>query len=474
MKLRSDWISGLVLCIVLTACTPERLAPTETPVAAATAAPRATASPTAEATDTGIPAIDYTNGGSVLTIISSMTGQPLEGPEQIPLGTYYSYAFSPDKRSLAVTSAAQLYLIDMPSWISRVADVGLHGLVSSVIYSPDGRLVALASGGPEGYLRIVNAQNGEVEASGQAGFSIRNVKFTGDGKAIMVYGPQLASAGIAANAGVSTGAPKVALFASSDLSLLWSTALSGVRDGTFPKKADIANTQEVYQPGAAWHFQPGAVFAPDRDILYVVHGDADQLTTIEFGTRRAKTVDIRPRLSWLDQLLALTAGVAYAKGMDGTTKQAVVSPDGKYLSVVGSTEAVTQQPNGRNWDITDTPIGLQVIATADGTLIDKIETDANLAALSPDGQDLMLIGWKMNSNSSTPWTDVYELSANRLVKHLANTYLFSTRRLDGKAILASSNQISPNRCDMVVMDPGSWSPTASWSTAACAGWLIDP
>ncbi len=43
--------------------------------------------------------------------------------------------------------------------------------------------------------------------------------------------------------------------------------------------------------------------------------------------------------------------------------------------MVGSTEAVTQQAYGGNWDITDTPLGLQVIATGDGALANRIETD---------------------------------------------------------------------------------------------------
>ncbi len=73
-----------------------------------------------------------------------------------------------------------------------------------------------------------------------------------------------------------------------------------------------------------------------------------------------------------------------------------------------------------------------------------------------------------------PWTDIYDPSSNSIVKHLDNTYLFPTRRLDGDAMLASSNQISSSRCDMAVIDPGSWSPAASWSAAACAGWLLDP
>ncbi len=391
MKLRSKWMFGLALSLTLTACAPAMPAPTRTPTAAPPSLPPPTSIPTPEPIGVGVPVIQYLNGPSELLVISSVTGKVFESFTPIALGNPDGYAFAPDGHTLAVSSNPQLYLIDLPSWKYRTFVVGLHG---SVHYSPDGGLLALAGGGPDGTLRVVDVKSGEVKASAQVGFSIWSVKFTSDGKAVMVYGPHLASTGVASNAGLSVGAPRAALFAASSLSLLWSMELNGVRDGTFPKKADSANTQDIYQPGAAWSFQPGIAFAPDRDLLYVVHSDEDKLTTVDFNARKVRTVDIRPRLSWLDQLMALTAGVAHAKGMDGTTKHAVISPDGKYLYVVGSTEIVTQQPSGNNWDITDTSWGLEVIAAGDGALVDKIDTEANSATLSPDGRQLFLSGWR--------------------------------------------------------------------------------
>ena len=251
----------------------------------------------------------------------------------------------------------------------------------------------------------------------------------------MVYGPHIAATGVAANAGISIGAPKAALFAASDLSLHWSLELNGVRAGTFAKKAGTEDTEAIYQPGAAWHFDPGIAFAPDRDVLYVVHGDEDKLTTVDFTTRKVRTVGIHAKLSWLEQLLSLTAGVAHAKGMDGTSKQALTSPDGKNLYVVGSTEAVTKLAKGTNWDFTFTPLGLQVIATADGTLVDKIDTEANSVSLSPDGTHVLLSGWKDSGSYGTPWTDVYDTSSGSIVKHLDGLNLIPTRRIDGQAIL---------------------------------------
>jgi len=286
----------------------------------------------------------------------------------------------------------------------------------------------------------------------------------------MVYGPHLASTGIAANAGVSVGAPKAALFAVSDLSVLWSVELNGIRDGVFPKKADTANTQDIYQPGAAWRYEPGIAFDPSTDVLYLVHGDEDKLTTIDFTKRKVSTVKVHVKTSWLDQFIALTAGVAHAKGMDGTTKQAVISQDGNYLYVVGTTEAYSKNSSG-NWDVTQTFVGLQVIATEDGSLVDQKDTEASSVALSSDGKYLFLTGWD-NDNTGTSWTEVYDIASNKIVKHIDSVYLTPTRRVDGTPILVSNEYIG-NVCDMVSVDPTTWAVASDWK-GYCVGWLIDP
>jgi hypothetical protein len=183
-----------------------------------------------------------------------------------------------------------------------------------------------------------------------------------------------------------------------------------------------------------------------------------------------KTIDLHVKTSWLDRLLSLAAGVAYAKGMDGTTKQAVISPDGKFLFVAGNTETVTPQANGTYWDITDTSIGLQVIDPQAGTLLDKIDTGASLARLSPDGRQVFLTGW----NQGTPWTDVYDISSKSILKHFDDMYLVPTRRLDGKVILASSNSSDGTVSYITLLDPLTWATASQWTGTGYVGWLLDP
>jgi len=472
--LRNILMVGLCFNAILTACAPARSAPTAASTLVAPTpssspkptVPSVTLAPTSEPINVGVPVIESSaDGQSSLIVISSVTGEPFDVFSPIKLGTSYNYAFTPDGHTLALVSDTQLYLIDLPSWTYRTSAVGLISWSSSPIYSPDGTLLAVVSGVSDGVLSIVDAKSGEVKANVRADFSIRHASFTMDGKEIMVYGPHLAPGNT-----ISVGVPKAALYSASDLSILWSVNMNGIRDGVFPKKAD---TTDIYQPGAAWYFQPGVVFDPNRATLYLVHGDADKLTTVDFAHHKVSTVNVHLKTSWLDQFLALTADVAYAKGMDGTTKQAVISPDGKFLYVSGSTETVTQQGNSSNWDITDTPIGLQVIATDDGTLVDQITSEANSLTRSPDGRQVFLSGWKQNNSYGMPWTDVYDISSRSVIKHLDGVYLIPTRRMDGKPILASSIMLSDNLNEMAVIDPASWAVSNVWKGSDYIGWLID-
>jgi len=364
-------------------------------------------------------------------------------------------------------------MIDLPSWKSREYDLGLHGWMSSMVYRTDGSLLAITSGDPESDIWIIDPSDGEIQAHQKADFSVRKIQFTVDGKSLMAYGPHIASTGVAANAGVSVGPPKAASYSVSDLSLLWSTELDGIRAGTFPKKEDTPITEDIYAPGAAWYYEPGSAFSPNKDVLYLAHGDQDKLTTVDFTTRKVDTVDVHAKTSWLDHLLTSTAGVAYAKGMEGTTKLAFISPDGKFLFVGGTTEIV----NSDTLEVTDSPISLQVIFAEDGTLVANIEPQTTLTWLSSDGRYLFLTGWQDNDLSrGVSTTDVYDTASRSLIKHFEHVQLTPTRRTDGVPILVSTEYIGTNGddvCFMAAMDPDTWTITNQWN-GSCVSWLVAP
>ena len=409
-------------------------------------------------------------------VISSVTGQELKSFPPIPIHDFYNYAFAPDGHTLALVANAKLYLIDLPTWKMNEYDLELHGWMSSIVYSSDGSRLAITSGEPESNIWIVDPHSGQVTANQNVEFSIRKMQFTTDGKALMAYGPHIASTGMAANAGVSVGPPKAVIYSISNLALLWSTELNGIRDGTFPKKPDAPITDSIYQPGSAWHYEPGSVFSPNSDRFYLVHGDEDKLTTVDFANRKVHTVNIRAKTSWLDRLMASTAGIAYAKGMDGTVKQAMISPDGKFLFVGGNTEKVTMPTSTSSLDVTDTPIGLQVISVEHGTLAKKIDDTATPTGLSSDGRYLFLTNWGNNDGNTGPKTDIFDTTSMSIVKQLNNVSLTPTRRLDGIPILVSTEFIGTNGdnlCNLATVDPDTWTTIDHWK-GDCVGWLTAP
>jgi hypothetical protein len=238
-----------------------------------------------------------------------------------------------------------------------------------------------------------------------------------------------------------------------------------VRDGAFPKEP---GTVDIHQIGAAWRYEPAVAFGPNTDMLYAVHGDEDKLTTVDFGTRKTATVNVRPRLGWLERFLMLGTGVAYAKGMDGTVKQAVISPDGKYLYVVSTTEAYTKT-SAQNWDIKITHGGLQVISVEDGSLVQQADIAASLIARSPDARYLLLNGWQETAGGRA-WSEVYDVAANKSVKHLEGMQLMPTYRLDGTPAFVSIDYFSERSCSLASVNPSTWSVVSQW-TGDCIGWL---
>lgn len=466
------WMIGLLSFIIYACGAPS------TPATMATIAssspqpvlPTTTPVPTPEPIRVGALAIETIKQQDSLILISTLTGKKFEAYPPIPLGQNYSYTFSANGKTLALVSNGQLYFIDLPSWKYRRYDIDLHGWLSAIVYSPDESVLALANGGPDADLILVNTATGQITAQTHTGFSVRQIKFTNDGKALMVYGPQLAMTGEAANAEVSVGNPKAELLSLTGLSPIWSVELRGIRQGTFPKKTEATVTQDIYKPGAATHYEPGVAFSPTNNILYLVHGDEDKLTIVNFTDRNVQTVDIKAPATWFDQLLAWTADTASAKGMDGYTKQAVISPDGQYLYVVGSTETFTASTNG-DVNMSQAYLGLQIIATEDGKLIKHQAVDAYSASLAPDKKKVLLTGW--NNATNIPWMDIYDINSNTVVRHVDHVTPIIIHRMDGQTELISNEYYVNDTCHMATLDPKNWSMNNQWQ-GNCINWLTMP
>jgi DNA-binding beta-propeller fold protein YncE len=168
--------------------------------------------------------------------------------------------------------------------------------------------------------------------------------------------------------------------------------------------------------------------------LYIVHADSDQLTTVDLIDRTIRTVEIRPHLSWLEGLISFTAKTAQAKVLNGTTKQAVLSPDGKTLYVTGFTGLPSVDANG-NWLWETIPLGLQKIDVASGEEMDRVNNETQEISLSGDGATLYLHGWIADGVN---WTEIVNAGDLELIQRIERQFLQPAQTQDGKRLVLSS------------------------------------
>ncbi len=413
-------------------------------------------------------------GGNKLLPYDPYSGIAVPGYAPILLGEYIYSVFSPDRSNLAVVtfksserpSGGQLILIDLDNWMQQEYELDLDGYVGGMAFDPSGRRVAVAHGNYESQVLVFDLDQGAVTVQAPAGMLVSRLKYTADGSALMLYGTVMVDRFTTSER--TTGAAQVALLDGRDLSARWTANLEGVKDGIYPKDDTAEDSADLHQPGAALYFFPGLDFAPDGDILYVVHADEDKLTTVDFAGQTISTLEVRPPQSWLERLLALTAGVAHAKVAEGTSRRAAISPDGQVLYVVGQTDTLVE--NGEDsWSTETSPLGLQVIRVSDAALLDRVETESSDLSISPDGRYLYLRGWAMDQ----PWTEVMDSATLEIIDRLQGMELRPAFRLDGEPVLLSSVWITSAKTRMAVVDPRSLEPLSEWDSTHFA-WLYAP
>jgi WD40-like Beta Propeller Repeat len=215
------------------------------------------------------------------------------------------------------------------------------------------------------------------------------------------------------------------------------------------------------------------VFAPDKDVLYIVHADKDRLTAVDFGHHQVRTVDIRQPVSLFDRLMALTAGVAYAKTPDGYFKNAVISPDGKRLYILAQETHSTLNEKTGIWETQQTPLGMKVVQTVDGLDVSHLQTQATDIAISPDGNTLYLRSWSSLVNTAAPYTEIWDMPHHDLLKRLGGQYLTPSRQINGKPVLLLSG-MDNGITFQAILDAQTYSVLHDWSEPLYGDWLVIP
>lgn len=417
---------------------------------------------------------DPTVNSIMLAPVDPATGIPLAGYAAVDLGASFDYGFTPDGHTLIFAryassspSRGELHFLDLATWKDDFALLLLSAnSTSALAFTQDGLRLAVATAEPNGNsLWLVDSQRRVVLAHMQTQALISEMKFSSDGQSLMDYehpGPD--------NAGTNELPPAVVLRSTTDLAAEWSRSLAVVRDGFVPNETFAADPNE---PGVGSIFQPAIVFAPDKDVLYVVHADLPRLTRIDFDRKSVLTLDIHPKLSWFEHILTLSATRAFAKPQNGIELRASISPDGTTIYVDGVNTTLTKQSSG-NWLETQAPLNLQAIRLKDAGQIYKSTVAGGNVELSADGVSL-LVPQVDNSTGAVTGTSEVDPFTGSAIGQYAGIALHFAALMDGTPILVSSipNPIDPQTTLMTAMTPGHRL-LGSWTTPGSAQWLLRP
>jgi WD40 repeat protein len=328
------------------------------PVGAATRTPRATSTAAPAPTPTPEPVLAGTPVPQPLAVISPENADQVVQLARWGRGTANGVAFSPDGRLLAVASSLGVYLYDAET-LEEVRFIETHAYVRGVAFSPDGATLASGSGD----VRLWRVADGRLLRTLEARGGVVSVAFSPDGATL---------------ASGSFDSP-VQLWRVADGRLLrtleghtgpvWSLAFS-------PDGATLASTGG----SSEW--------SEDNTVRLWRVADGSLLRTLEGHTGGVNSVAFSPD------------GATLASGSDDTTVRLWRVADGSLLRALeghtGRVTSVAFSPDGAtlasgSWDNT-----LRLWRVSDGAPLRALEghkSGVKSVAFSPDGATLASASW---------------------------------------------------------------------------------
>lgn len=391
-----------------------------------------------------LPALSTSDSHSEIALLDPANGRPACGFQALEFKGWINYAFSDEWKKLAIVAyngmanqEGVLHIVDMATWQMVTTTLQTLQYASPIIFNPAGTQLAIVENSasadpgqsPAYRLDIYDLATQMLVAQKPLDYTPRVMKYSAGGTRLGIFGETY---------NVPYGSKPQAhiqLFDAASLELGWEPSLPGA----------LAGSAQPQNPGNDPIFdmwEPGVVFSADGSLLYIAHSEADMLTKVDFEHRTQVSVPIQPRLSWWDRLLRLGTGAAYAKGMNGTTKQARLSPDGTRLYVLGITYQTSQDSSG-NFQFNQIPLGLQVIDPASGAELGKVPSEASDFSLSPDGGAIYLIDWQ-----NTPSTEIVDAASLKVKQRQDKGAVVTARLLDGQPVtmlqlFSQLNQLDP-------------------------------
>lgn len=426
-------------------------------------------------------AYDSSQKGYTLRPVNPATGEAVLGhmPLLVSLGKEYApqLAYSPDGSKLAAIEsrgesceafaggsscyprAIALHLVDLPAWQVISTTLPADGWVGSVAFSPAADRLAISNNRAKGSsLLVIDTSSGEMLSELGLEFRPEQIAFYQDNSRLLLYGTPPAE-----NPGITPPGPlHLEAISVPSGNILWEGDLSEVTSGSWCiEGCEKDHGQQLY---AAWF--PAIVLSPDGTLLYILHADQDKLTRVSLADGSREDVEVREAQSWIERLLASTAGMALAKGgTEGTTRQAVISPDGKRLYMLSTTTDAELNQDGF-WENTHVNTELQVIDPQSGQILARMPASGYRIRLSPDGRYLFIDNW------TDPGVDTEIWSADDLkrVASLKGWELVYSPDIDGNMVLLGSRG-NNTTTKLARIDPDSFQVQGSWKYNGQANWV---
>ncbi|MBE7554988.1 MAG: hypothetical protein HS126_28385 [Anaerolineales bacterium] len=356
-------------------------------------------------------------------------------------------------------SADELMLVNLPAQRRVKAALPGQGWVGLFAFNSQNSTLALSYElKKNSTLMLFDANTGQLIGQRVLEFRPALVSFALDGTSLALYGAPLGpDPGIA-----KPGSPRLLLVEAATLAVQWEQPLERILSGSWCEETCAA----PYEERLFAYWSPAVVLSHDGRQLYLVHADEEKLTAIDLAARVVRSVEMQAARSWFDELLALTAGVAQAKGAGmGGFKTAVLAADGTRLFVLSQAMEATPTPEG-HWQSSTTLLGLQVIEVESGRKVASLDTRASGIRLTPDGAYLLLDGW----GELEPWTEVLDAATLEEVAHLTGWEVVLSRQTDNQPVLLARRP-GQTTTELAVLDPRSFNVARSWQVEGQAFWI---
>ena len=421
----------------------------------------------------GAPLAVTQEGVTQLHLIDLSTGldAPGRAPITLPAEAEISASItSADKSLLAVVSgegqacqayaggsacypeADNLHLLDLAAWKMTSVPLAGGGSVVHLAFSPDGTRLALAyNAAAKSTLQVFETATAREIAQRTLAYQPELLAYVLGGKSLAAYGAPLGD-----EPGITQPkAPRLELLSSDDLNPQSEWVLDGLLSGDWC----VDNCSAAHDERSSVLWQPGVALSPEGSRVYIVHADEEMLTTLDMAQSAVYNTPIQSATSWLERLMRLTAGVAYAKGpLNGAMLTAAISSDGTRLYVLANRFDVG--PESVEEERT-----LQVIDPDSGALLASRELSQNryMHALepSPDGKQLSLFGYA----GERPLVEVVSTESLKSHNVLVGWEIASAAgSLLGKRTLPSGSELA-------VIDQVTLEVLRSWQVEGEASWL---